>query len=1813
MSKMRIKKHKGVKLLETRHPPPKKNSDDEDEEEKLLQCIMCNCMTIEEYLKRHIRYNHLISKEDIIDKLYNLHYPTQSENVSTQTSVTWIDDLEQRGNSKDDPDKGKKIRPKFRHQRDAESDDNDQYKPHHGGDDDEEVLCPACGDVEDGTPMIACDQCDRWYHWACVGLNCKPPKGQEWMCTECSSKKPNRKSGNSSRFLGNKDGPGPSGSKQKFKRNLPDDEDDIKVTAVVKPKRGKLADDPEPSPRDRVAQRRLSGRGKSSPNENTRRVQISTPEHSRWEDGSPHGSSKKRFSSSDRDTPRNSKSAAKRHDHRDHSPKKKGKHSRHESDSEDNVDNDDQPPEDLPYSDDSVGDKDFEPQESDYDDQDMKIGEKLKDRRNSQQKFKKHKKKFVRDTDEFDEMSRDDMRELCRKEMINASGNRDDLEQRLRRHFRKKKETQEIKRDNKKSNKKFKLTEVTEGDGICKICGLGWNLSDDLELGPLYKYGICQAHLHCLMFSSGLIQGGDEKEGIVGFMPDDVLREWQRGAKLKCTFCKEIYATVGCCQRTCMKTYHLPCGIKYGALNEYYGNFDSYCPLHRSKRTPKNRAKNYVLTDLGLVPEHVDMEAGFDSEKYKTMLKKLESETERRKSTEKKETPKSTNEHEYEEPPFKKDKKESKKRQEYFDEETTRVKDEFKPRKHRDKKEESSEEESELTKKRPGPKSKTMIKKKKVVEEFEVIPPAESSDDDTPLSKIKKIKPTSLKKNKLAEDKTPKHKNIKMIIRGTKSEPEVVGKREGKRIRKSTFGSDIYSSAQDELKKLLEKKHLINIDDTFVDLAGTRRQRAARTKSVVDGDNDEDDEDEDGRSQSRSGRKCVKRAVVEVDDEEDFGSKTFTSKLSFSRKLERKGLTDDDDDEQIVKGDETIESVVDFLGDSKSARKKKEKLKKRNSGPDSTDELIESEEENQKEDSPENDSKSPPTPNLSENEFEDTEQDSGHENLDQNDGFTDCADLSNVTSDEGTDADIKKKSKNAKGENKVMFNDEENDEQIDLSGLIKNLENEEEKKTSEKEVEKKKSGKEEEKKDVEGKQPIDTAPISRFKCPFCSHHSKSKKRIEQHISYSHNRKNLSKNLANKQEMMIFIGKNVDKDVSPVESSQYSSDDMSEAVEDKDEATKTKESCESADSSSEQSGSKRLRKNAGKGDDFILWADIGKKTEKKNKTAKDKEDEIEKTNQEKKEAEAPDDATPTRKRGRKPKQETETPESKKGEESTRPRRGSPRKEKNDIKIEEQKTPEPAQEGRSNLRGRPKKTMEPELEQTVVAQPETVETPKAKRGRPKKTDASDDLVGKDINEMVIQITPKIEEPSQSDIEMTPKRRRTGRPKKEEEVMDTDKSGLPEKVDKTLVSILKKSPGRPGRGAKEQEKNNEEIKSPAPTPTSSRRSGRSNKEEEKLEEEIKSPVTITITNKRTRQNPKQDLTESDDKNEDEMKEENLKSPPPTPTSTRKNRKDKKEELNEADDTKINLVEKTQEESKSEQKQPEATQSDADTPPKVSRRGRKPKMTFPARNTETAENNEPVPNDATTSSRRGSLSPTGSNNESLFECLKCGTKIMQTQELVTNHLKRHKYTLDEYIDTYSTESNSDNFSAIILWQTASLPSEPTPPKRGSRKGGKTPVSLSPQDSNTEELEEHKVIAEEEKVKPAPMEEKKSSPFKLLFSTVGDYNNDDTEPEENLNKEEEDPLSMETSAECTPAKESNEVDRETVTSPVEESTPEKVEPDSTTSLEDVFDLLVRKTPRSSGSSQKMPGNSFDTSREEDDMGRGIRLSSEAFENINIG
>ncbi|KAL4659320.1 transcription initiation factor TFIID subunit 3-like [Arapaima gigas] len=37
-------------------------------------------------------------------------------------------------------------------------------------------ICPGCNKLDDGSPMIGCDDCDDWYHWPCVGLVAAPPE-----------------------------------------------------------------------------------------------------------------------------------------------------------------------------------------------------------------------------------------------------------------------------------------------------------------------------------------------------------------------------------------------------------------------------------------------------------------------------------------------------------------------------------------------------------------------------------------------------------------------------------------------------------------------------------------------------------------------------------------------------------------------------------------------------------------------------------------------------------------------------------------------------------------------------------------------------------------------------------------------------------------------------------------------------------------------------------------------------------------------------------------------------------------------------------------------------------------------------------------------------------------------------------------------------------------------------------------------------------------------------------------------------------------------------------------------------------------------------------------------------------------------------------------------------------------------------------------------------------------------------------------------------------------------------------------------------
>ncbi|XP_032227627.2 transcription initiation factor TFIID subunit 3 isoform X2 [Nematostella vectensis] len=52
-------------------------------------------------------------------------------------------------------------------------------------------FCPACGFADDGSFMIGCDSCDKWYHGSCVGVLDDP--GGDWYCVHCTAKKAKKK------------------------------------------------------------------------------------------------------------------------------------------------------------------------------------------------------------------------------------------------------------------------------------------------------------------------------------------------------------------------------------------------------------------------------------------------------------------------------------------------------------------------------------------------------------------------------------------------------------------------------------------------------------------------------------------------------------------------------------------------------------------------------------------------------------------------------------------------------------------------------------------------------------------------------------------------------------------------------------------------------------------------------------------------------------------------------------------------------------------------------------------------------------------------------------------------------------------------------------------------------------------------------------------------------------------------------------------------------------------------------------------------------------------------------------------------------------------------------------------------------------------------------------------------------------------------------------------------------------------------------------------------------------------------------------
>ncbi|KAH9404603.1 Zinc ion binding [Tyrophagus putrescentiae] len=80
--------------------------------------------------------------------------------------------------------------------------------------------------------------------------------------------------------------------------------------------------------------------------------------------------------------------------------------------------------------------------------------------------------------------------------------------------------------------------------GICNFCKS--IDGKEYELGELRTCEDITAHMYCLYFSPGLTQNGLFDEGINGFLLPDIRKELRRASQLRCSYCDQRSAAIGC-------------------------------------------------------------------------------------------------------------------------------------------------------------------------------------------------------------------------------------------------------------------------------------------------------------------------------------------------------------------------------------------------------------------------------------------------------------------------------------------------------------------------------------------------------------------------------------------------------------------------------------------------------------------------------------------------------------------------------------------------------------------------------------------------------------------------------------------------------------------------------------------------------------------------------------------------------------------------------------------------------------------------------------------------------------------------------------------------------------------------------------------------------------------------------------------------------------------------------------------------------------------------------------------------------------------
>ncbi|CAL8088248.1 unnamed protein product [Orchesella dallaii] len=127
------------------------------------------------------------------------------------------------------------------------------------------------------------------------------------------------------------------------------------------------------------------------------------------------------------------------------------------------------------------------------------------------------------------------------------------------------------------------MEKITVENNNCRCILCLKTTIDEVRLGPMYRRDGVVGHYFCILFSSGLPQNGvSDNDGILGFLPSDIMKEVHRVklTRLKCVFCKSKNAFVGCSVKTCRRIWHFECGSENGIHHQFFGKYEAFCSKH---------------------------------------------------------------------------------------------------------------------------------------------------------------------------------------------------------------------------------------------------------------------------------------------------------------------------------------------------------------------------------------------------------------------------------------------------------------------------------------------------------------------------------------------------------------------------------------------------------------------------------------------------------------------------------------------------------------------------------------------------------------------------------------------------------------------------------------------------------------------------------------------------------------------------------------------------------------------------------------------------------------------------------------------------------------------------------------------------------------------------------------------------------------------------------------------------------------------------------------------------------------------------------